>query len=45
MGRLRRRATIARKAITQILETAQEYGFTGEEWTDLFRETAAWRAR
>ena len=32
MGRLRRRATIARKAITQILETAQEYGFAGEEW-------------
>jgi hypothetical protein len=26
MGRLRRRATIARKAITQILETADEYG-------------------
>ena len=33
MGRLRRRATIARKAITQILETAQEYGFEGEEWS------------
>ena len=32
MGRLRRRATIARKGIVQILETAQEYGFEGEEW-------------
>src|SRR3981189_3270050 len=32
MGRLRRRATIAKKAIVQILETAQEYGFAGEEW-------------
>ena len=41
MGRLRRRATIARKAITQILETAQEYGFNGEEWITLARETAA----
>ena len=41
MGRLRRRATIARKAITQILETAQEYGFEGEEWIALARETAA----
>jgi replication initiation protein RepC len=41
MGRLRRRATIARKAITQILETAQEYGFAGEEWITLAHETAA----
>jgi replication initiation protein RepC len=41
MGRLRRRATIARKAITQIIETAQEYGFAGEEWITLARETAA----
>jgi replication initiation protein RepC len=41
MGRLRRRATIARKAITQILETAQEYGFAGEEWITLCQETAA----
>ena len=32
MGRLRRRATIARKGIVQILETAAEYGFEGEEW-------------
>ena len=29
MGRLRRRATIARNGITQILETAAEYGFAG----------------
>ena len=41
MGRLRRRATIARKAITQILETVQEYGFDGEEWQTLARETSA----
>jgi replication initiation protein RepC len=41
MGRLRRRATIARKAITQILETAQEYGFADDEWHTLARETAA----
>jgi replication initiation protein RepC len=40
MGRLRRRATIARKAITQILETADEYGFDGEEWRILAHETA-----
>jgi replication initiation protein RepC len=39
VSRLRRRATIARKAITQILETAQEYGFDGEEWQILARET------
>jgi replication initiation protein RepC len=41
LGRLRRRATIARKGIVQILETAQEYGFEGEEWQILARETAA----
>jgi replication initiation protein RepC len=41
MGRLRRRATIAKKAIVQILETAQEYGFDGEEWQMLAREMAA----
>jgi replication initiation protein RepC len=40
MARLRRRATIARKAITQIIETAQEYGFEGEEWQTLARESA-----
>jgi replication initiation protein RepC len=33
--------TIARKAIIQILETAQEYGFNGEEWITLAHETAA----
>jgi replication initiation protein RepC len=38
MGRLRRRATIARKAIVQILETAAEYGFNGEEWQMLARD-------
>jgi replication initiation protein RepC len=38
-GRLRRRATIARNGITQILETAAENGGTGEEWTRLSRET------
>ena len=32
MGKLHRRATIARKAIAQILETAEEYGFDNEEW-------------
>jgi replication initiation protein RepC len=41
MSRLRRRATIARKAIIQILETAQEYAFEGEEWQTLARETEA----
>ena len=40
MGQLRRRATIARKAIAQILETAAEYGFEGEEWQLLARETS-----
>jgi hypothetical protein len=41
MGRLRRRATIARKAIIQILETAAEYGHQGEEWQTLGHETEA----
>ena len=41
MGRLRRRATIARNGITQILETVAEYGFSGEEWLTLRRETRA----
>jgi replication initiation protein RepC len=41
MGRLRRRATIAKKGIVQILETAQEYRFTGDEWPMLAREMAA----
>jgi replication initiation protein RepC len=41
MGRLRRRATIARKAIVQLLETAAEYGIEGEEWITLGRDSAA----
>jgi len=41
MGRLRRRATIARKAIAQILETAAEYAIEGEEWITLARESEA----
>jgi replication initiation protein RepC len=40
-GRLRRRATIAKKGIVQILETARDYGFAGEEWRMLAHETAA----
>ncbi|HTW69258.1 MAG TPA: helix-turn-helix domain-containing protein [Acetobacteraceae bacterium] len=39
MGRLRRRATIARKGIVQILETAAEYHLDGEDWASLARET------
>jgi replication initiation protein RepC len=39
IGRLRRRATIARNGITQILETAAEYGFAGEEWATLIRDS------
>jgi replication initiation protein RepC len=41
MGKLRRRATIARKAIAQILETAEEYAIEGEEWITLGHETEA----
>src|SRR4051794_29041412 len=41
MGRLRRRATIARKGIVQILEVAAEYGFGGEEWQELASDMAA----
>jgi replication initiation protein RepC len=41
MGRLRRRATIARKAIVQILQTAAEYGIEGEEWVALRRDSEA----
>jgi replication initiation protein RepC len=41
MGRLRRRATIARKSIVQILETAAEYGFEGEEWQGLASDMTA----
>jgi replication initiation protein RepC len=39
IAQLRRRATIARNGITQILETAAEYGFTGEEWATLLQDT------
>src|SRR5271169_2778134 len=39
LRRLRRRATIARNGITQILETAAEYGFEGQEWLTLRRES------
>ena len=41
MGRLRRRTTIARKGIVQVLETAAEYGFAGEEWQVLARDAQA----
>jgi replication initiation protein RepC len=40
MGRLRRRATIARKGIVQILETVRDHDLTGEEWSTL--EADAW---
>jgi replication initiation protein RepC len=39
MRRLRRRATIARKGIAQVLDTVAEYGLAGEAWTNLARET------
>src|SRR6204780_2908185 len=39
MGRLRRRGAIPRNGIAQTLETAAEYGFEGEEWLTLSRET------
>jgi replication initiation protein RepC len=39
LRRLRRRATIARNGITQILEIAVEYGFEGDEWLTLKRES------
>jgi replication initiation protein RepC len=41
MGRLRRRATIARKGIVQILETAGDYALEGEEWGTLERDAQA----
>src|ERR1700761_5985652 len=37
MGRLRRRATIARKGIVQILETARDHNLSDEEWPTLAR--------
>jgi replication initiation protein RepC len=33
MGRLRQRATIARKGIVQILETVRDHDLAGEEWS------------
>jgi len=39
MGRLRRRATIARKGIAQILETAAEHRLAGEEWVRLSNDS------
>jgi replication initiation protein RepC len=41
MGRLCRRATIARKGIVQILETAHDYDLRGEERATLERDTIA----
>jgi replication initiation protein RepC len=41
MGRLRRRATIARKSIIQILETARDYALKGGEWATLERDALA----
>ena len=41
MGRLRRRTTIARMGIIQILETARDYDLTGDEWTTLERDAQA----
>ena len=35
MGQLRRRATIARKGIVQILETARDHNLSDEEWSTL----------
>jgi replication initiation protein RepC len=39
IGRLRRRATIARKGIVQIVETVQQYGFHDDSWAVFTRET------
>jgi replication initiation protein RepC len=41
MGRLRRRATIARKGIIQILETARDYDLSGEDWATLESDAQA----
>ena len=41
LRRLRRRTTIARKGIVQILETARDYAFEGEEWPTLERDARA----
>jgi replication initiation protein RepC len=40
MAHLRRRATIARKGITQILDTAAQYGITGDEWMKLAHDSS-----
>jgi replication initiation protein RepC len=45
MGRLRRRATIARKGIIQILETAREYGHEGGSGRSCPARQRPWRAR
>jgi replication initiation protein RepC len=39
MARLRRRGTIARRGIVQILETVADYGLPGEEWVSLARDS------
>ncbi len=39
LGQLRRRVTIARKSIAQILETVREYGIAGDSWPRLADET------
>jgi replication initiation protein RepC len=39
MARFRRRATIARRGIVQILETVAEYGLPGDEWVNLARDS------
>lgn len=41
MKKLRRRRSIAHNGIIQILETAREYDFDGEEWQTLSQETRA----
>ena len=41
LRRLRRRATIARNGIAQLVETAAEYGFQDAEWTRLAGDTKA----
>ena len=41
MGRLRRRATIARKGIVQILETAHDYDLRDKEWATLESDAQA----
>jgi replication initiation protein RepC len=41
MARLRRRATIARKGIVQILETARDYDLAGQDWATLAGDAQA----